>query len=126
MKAAKCMGTTQKVCTAFEEQTMQVKPTSASHSYPSFKKDLAKMVDVLWEEDVFTTLRSREHKGFEKMKSGILQKHSKKFYSRRFKKLSIESTVFNNHNHYNHNHYNHNHYNHMIPNIDHNTYILSQ
>ena len=77
-KAAKAMGTTHQVCSVFEEQTIEVKPASDSHSYPSVQKDLEKMVIMLCEENVFTTIRKREHTCFEKMKCGILQKHSKK------------------------------------------------
>lgn len=83
-KAAKSMGTTVQVCSAFEEQTVSVKRACDKHSYPSIKKDLAKMVNILSQEDVFTTLRKREHAGFEKMKCGILQKHSKQVLIKKF------------------------------------------
>ena len=78
VKAAKCMGITHQVCSAFEEHTMTVKAVCDTHSHPSVEKDLEKIVEVLWENNVFTTLRKREHVGFERPKCGLLQKYPRK------------------------------------------------
>ena len=56
---------------------MKRKQPSDAHSYPSLKRDVEKMVQVLKEEKVFIPVKTRQHSAFATMKCGIMQKHTR-------------------------------------------------
>lgn len=62
------------VCLNFEGETAKGS-SSDHHPYPSFEKDLAKVVEVSEEEDILIPVRNWQHDSF-KFKSSLLQKHS--------------------------------------------------
>lgn len=74
VRAGKCVRIIHQVCLNFESETAKG-IISDHHPYPSFEKDLAKVVKVLEEEDVLIPLNNRQHASF-KLKSSLLRKHS--------------------------------------------------
>ena len=76
-KAGKCVRAVAKVCDAFSMQTTDQCKPSDKHSYPAFTKDFQKILSVLEEKKVFTTLEERKHSCFA-MKHGLLQTLTKK------------------------------------------------
>ena len=72
IKAGQMVATVYRVCRTFESTTTG-KLNQTHHPYPSFCKDLNLVLDVLHKELVFTPLKERCHKTFNKLKYGLFE-----------------------------------------------------
>lgn len=75
VKAGKSLRAVHRVCETFETETTK-SSTSDKHPYPSFNKDMKKVLAILEEVQVFTPMQKREHSCFA-WKKGLLQTLSK-------------------------------------------------
>ena len=62
-KAGKCLFTVDRICKQFEQETASRK-SLGSHAIPVFGKDFDTILKVLEEEEIFTTLKKRDHGTF--------------------------------------------------------------
>ena len=62
-KAGKCLFTVDRICKQFEQQTASRKSVG-SHAIPACGKDFDTILKVFEEEEIFTTLKKRDHGTF--------------------------------------------------------------